>query len=146
MENKVNITDILNTVEFPNNFKIIIDKDTSPYDIIKLIAHFKSLGLYTEMVYDTQNYMFRVFKPVVYLNKVKKIDKTFEERIDDSMSWLNNIKPDTSFLIHLTSPNPEYKMVIDDTLKVERGSILYDKLIKCFDDYKKDLEKLGGKN
>lgn len=142
------IEEVLNTTEFPNSFKLYIPKNTEMYDITKIIKHFKDLGLYTEMVYDTDMFMFRVFKPIVTLNsKIKKVDKSFEEKIDDSIIWLDKINNDTAFLIHLTSTSSnEYKRKIDDTLMVERGSVLYDMLIKCLNEYKDKLKIFGGNN
>ena len=149
MESKKTITinEVFNKTDFPNNFKLYLTKDTSMYDITKVIKHFKDLGLYTEMVYDTNRFMFRVVKSTVKFNNITKIDKSFEEKIDDSLTWMNLIKDNTSFLILLTSYNSnEYKRTIDDTILIERGSILYDRLLNCLNKYKNDITMLKGGN
>ena len=149
MESKKTITinEVFNKTDFPNNFKLYLTKDNSMYDITKVIKHFKDLGLYTEMVYDTNRFMFRVVKSTVKFNNITKIDKSFEEKIDDSLTWMNLIKDNTSFLILLTSYNSnEYKRTIDDTILIERGSILYDRLLNCLNKYKNDITMLKGGN
>ena len=51
MESKKTITinEVFNKTDFPNNFKLYLTKDTSMYDITKVIKHFKDLLYFKQM-------------------------------------------------------------------------------------------------
>ena len=143
------VEEVLNTTEFPNSFKLYIPKDTEMYDITKIIKHFKDLNLYTEMIYDTNGFLFRVFKSYTTLdtNKIKKLDKTFENKVEDSIGLVDQIDETKEFLLVVFTPDSnKYRRKINDTLWIERGSILYDMLIKCLSEYKNKLKIFGGNN
>ena len=49
-------------------------------------------------------------------------------------------------LVVFTPDSNKYRRKINDTLWLERGSILYDMLIKCLSEYKNKLKIFGGNN